>query len=165
MYRSLKWILIAVLFGSQSHAETGPDTNGDIVVRARTAIIQQQEGVAEYVGNAELVQGNRILKADRILIHLLNNEPQRIEATGEPVSLTEGDDLEASAGRLVYDMSAGRIWLFDQARVASEGRLFEGAELEYELSTRQVNARSDGEQDRVRLVIPAEPGSDEGLPE
>ena len=152
--RQAGWLLVLIPALLQA-AEKPAAGTGEIIVRARSATIQQSQGVAEYVGNAELIQGARHLRAERILVYLKDNRPQRVEASGEPVTLTEGDSLQARARRLVYDMGAQRIWLYEQAHVEHEGRVFEGGELEYRLDTRQVNARSTGEDDRVKLVIPA----------
>jgi lipopolysaccharide export system protein LptA len=137
--------------------------DGSIVLRAERATLSQQEGTGLYEGNAELIQGERSLFADRIEITLKDGKPSRVEATGTPVRLSDADDLSASARRLVYDIERRRILLFGQARISHQGRLFEGAELVYELDSRRISARGDksGEDGdgRIRLVIPAEDGA------
>lgn len=136
--------------------------DGEIVLRADRAILSQQEGTGLYEGNAELIQGQRSLKADRIEITLKDGKPSKVEATGSPVELLDGTDLNARAGKLVYDISGRRILLFGKARINHLGRTFEGAELIYELDSRRISARGDdGGNDgdgRIRLVIPAEDG-------
>jgi lipopolysaccharide export system protein LptA len=134
--------------------------DGTIVLRAERATLSQQEGTGLYEGNAELIQGERTLAADRIEITLKDGKPSKVEATGTPVRLTDADDLSARAGRLVYDIEGRRILLFRQARISHQGRVFEGAELIYELDSRRISARGDKTDGdgRIRLVIPAEDG-------
>lgn len=127
----------------------------DILIRAERATLDQQAGTGLYEGNAELHQGIRQLRADSIRIELKDGAPQRIEATGE-VLLKEEGVVEARGNRLVYDVARQRISVYEQAYVNHQGRVFEGAELEYDLQSKQVDARGGGEDGRVRLVIPAE---------
>lgn len=151
-------LVIALLsLGKQTLAEPSQNTNNDIIIRAERATINQKTGHAEYEGNAELIQGERQMNAEQITLTMENNEPVRIEAKGNPVSLAEPNGASAQAKRIIYDLAAQRIWLYEDASISHQGRLFEGAELEYHLDTEQVNASGDGEDGRVKLVIPAEP--------
>jgi lipopolysaccharide export system protein LptA len=132
------------------------ETNGsEIIIRAETAIIDQKTGNAEYQGNAELVQGDRRMSADKITLEIVDNNPVKIEAFGNPVTLDEPNGASAKAEHIIYDVPQQRIWLYRQASISHEGRLFEGAELEYHLDTDQVKASGDGQDGRVKLVIPA----------
>ena len=134
---------------------------GDIVIRAERAEVRQSEGLAFYQGDASLAQGQRELRADEIRMTLANGTPVRVEAEGAPVTLSEGQDLSARAARMIYDLEAGTIWLYGDARVENEGRVFEGAELEYHIDSRKVNARGGEDNGRIRLVLPAEPEATE----
>lgn len=147
----------------------GAQDGAEIVLRADQARIDQQAGTGVYQGNAEMNQGIRHLTADKIFIRMENNEISRVEAIGNPVRLTEGEALDAHAQRLVYDINTKMIHLFEKAFVSHEGRTFEGAQVRYDLQTRQVEA-SGNEEGRVRLVIPGEkkqrdePPKQEGAP-
>ena len=155
-----RWPVAALLLAASLVARAEePATTTDIVLRAERATLSQQEGLGIYEGNAELIQGLRSLKADRIEIRLVDGKPSRVEATGEPVRLLD-QDLEARAGRLVYDIEGRRILLYRQARIVHQGRTFEGGELVYELDNRRISARGDEQEGdgRIRLVIPAEEG-------
>lgn len=141
----------------------GAQAGGEIVLSADRARIDQQAGTGVYEGNAEMNQGGRHLTAERIFIQLENGEISRVEAVGDPVRLTEGEALDAHARRLVYEINGKVIHLFEDAFVSHEGRTFEGAQVRYDLQTRQVEASGD-EKGRVRLVIPGEDGKN-GSPE
>jgi len=153
--RSAVAVLLAVLALPAGHA-----AESEIILRAERATLSQQEGTGLYEGNAELIQGQRSLNADRIEITLKDGKPSRVEATGTPVRLVDGTDLTAHAGKLVYDIEGRRILLYRQARISHQGRVFEGAELIYELDNRRISARGDEQEGdgRIRLVIPAEDG-------
>lgn len=149
-------LLLAPIAQSQEREE--------IVLQADRARIDQQAGTGVYEGNAEMNQGQRHLTAERIYIELENGEIARVEAFGDPVRLTEGEALNAHAQRLVYEIKTKMIHLFDNAYVSHEGRTFEGAQVRYDLQTRQVEA-SGNEQGRVRLVIPGEKKQQDEPPE
>lgn len=158
----LATLLLITHVGAEAVPSENSASEGEIVLRADRAILSQQEGTGLYEGNAELIQGQRSLKADRIQITLKDGKPSKVEATGNPVELLDGGELSARAGKLVYDIEGRRILLSKQARINHLGRTFEGAELVYELDSRRISARGgddDGDGDgRIRLVIPAEDG-------
>ncbi|MDF1781601.1 MAG: lipopolysaccharide transport periplasmic protein LptA [Alcanivoracaceae bacterium] len=151
MHRLLVSTLACLLAINASAAEG----NQEILIRAESATLNQVTGVGLYEGKAELRQGPRQLTADRIRIQLKDGVPSIIEATGNLVTLIETDVLEARGKRLIYNVATQRIQIFENAYVNHHGRIFEGAELEYDLRTKQVDARG-GENGRVKLVIPAE---------
>lgn len=137
-------------------AESNAIMNAEIIIRAESAVLDQSNGIGTYEGGAELHQGGRHLSADWIQIKLKNGAPDRIQARGNPVTLIEEDVLEARGKRLTYDVTGRRMQIYEDAHVNHQGRIFEGAELEYNLDTKKVDARGGGEDGRVRLVIPAE---------
>lgn len=135
---------------------------GPISVSADRGRFEQDAGTGVYSGNVELLQGNRSMQADKMSLFTKNGELVRVEATGSPVKLSEGEDLEAHAGNLVYDIKARTLVLTGDAFIRHKGNTFEGAKVEYSLDSKRVDASSEGDQ-RVRLVIPAEnqiPGND-----
>ena len=153
MYRLLASAALSFALVTTAQAVDQP---GEITIRADNATLNQTTGVAFYQGAAELHQDNRHLQADSIRIELKNGEPALIEAEGDPVTLEETGTLTAHGKRLVYDVAAKRIQIFDQAYVNHQGRTFEGAELDYDLTSKQVKARGGDDGGRVKLVIPAE---------
>jgi len=141
--------------------------SGPVEVSADQATFEQSAGTGVYRGNAELIQGKRRLNADVIRLFTENNELVRVEATGSPVRMVEGKDLNARADKLVYDLAQRSLVLTGNARVTHQGNTFEGAKVEYNLDSRRVDASSEGDK-RVRLVIPAknaEQASEDAEPE
>ena len=148
--------LTALTAGAAAQQPTGP-----VEVSAHQATFEQSAGTGVYRGNAELIQGKRRLNADVIRLFTENNELMRVEATGSPVRMVEGKELNARADKLVYDLAQRSLVLTHQ------GNTFEGAKVEYNLDSRRVDASSEGDK-RVRLVIPAknaEQASEDAEPE
>ena len=151
MYRLLISLLVILTQGVWAKEPVA-----EIIIRADSATLNQTQGFAIYQGHAELHQGARLLRADWIKIELKNGQPLRIEARGEPVELKDGDNIEARGKRLIYDVPQRRMRSYEQAYVNHQGQIFEGAELEYQLDSKQIDARGGGEDGRVKLVIPAQ---------
>lgn len=141
--------LTALATGAAAQQPAGP-----VEVRADRAVFEQSAGTGVYRGNAELIQGKRHLYADVIRLFTENNELVRVEATGSPVRMVEGKELNARADKLVYDLAQRSLVLTGNARVTHQGNTFEGARVEYNLDSQRVDASSEGDK-RVRLVIPA----------
>ena len=133
-----------------------PAVAQEAVISADRAVFRQESGTGVYEGNAEMMQGDRLLNADRIELTMKDGELSRVVATGSPVRLREGADINARANRLVYDVAAQTITLSGDADIENRGRRFQGAQVVYNLSTRDIEASGDGARQRVRLVIPAE---------
>jgi lipopolysaccharide export system protein LptA len=158
--------LLALALTALAAGATAQQPTGPVEVSADQATFEQSAGTGVYRGDAELIQGKRRLNADVIRLFTENNELVRVEATGSPVRMVEGKDLNARADKLVYDLAQRSLVLTGNARVTHQGNTFEGAKVEYNLDSRRVDASSEGDK-RVRLVIPAknaEQASEEAQP-
>lgn len=129
----------------------------DIIISANSARFHQDEGWGIYKGEAELEQGQRHMTADLIKLYVdKNGDLERVEAEGKPVTLRDGEDIQARADFLLYEVKTDTITLTKNAYINNEGRTFEGAKVVYHLTTRNVEADGGSEGERVRLVIPAD---------
>lgn len=144
-------ILASAVLGTGAAAQ---QSAAPVEVSADRATFEQNAGTGVYRGSAELIQGKRRMNADVIRLFTENNELVRVEATGSPVRMVEGNELSARADELVYDLAQRSLVLTGNARVTHQGNTFEGAKVEYNLDSRRVDASSEGDK-RVRLVIPA----------
>ena len=126
-----------------------------VSVTADSGRFEQDAGSGLYRGNVELIQGKRKLFADEMRLFTRNGELTRGEASGPPVRMEEGKDLQAHANNLVYDIRKRTLVLTGDAYIEHLGNTFEGAKVEYSLDSKRVDASSEGDK-RVRLVIPAE---------
>ncbi|MDX1804319.1 MAG: lipopolysaccharide transport periplasmic protein LptA [Alcanivorax sp.] len=136
-----------------------------IQVSADNGRFEQASGSGTYSGNVELIQGQRKLYADVMKLFTRDGALVRVEASGSPVRMEEGKDLNAHANKLVYDVKAHTLVLTGNAFIKHQGNTFEGARVQYSLDSKRVDASGKGDQ-RVRLVIPAEnqPGNQKTTP-
>lgn len=146
--------ILALLAALPMGAHAAP-MEGPIQVTADSGRFEQDAGSGLYRGNVELIQGKRKLFADEMRLFTKNGDLVRVEASGTPVRMEEGEGLNAHAENLVYDIKARTLVLTGDAYIEHQGNTFEGAKVEYSLDSKRVDASSEGDQ-RVRLVIPAE---------
>ena len=147
-------ILGSLLLSATSICIAAP-ADAPISVTADSGRFEQNAGTGLYRGDVELLQGERKMLAEEMRLFTQNGELVRVEASGTPVRLSEGNSLSAHANNLVYDIKARSLVLTGDAFIEHQGNTFEGAKVEYSLDSKRVDASSEGDQ-RVRLVIPAE---------
>jgi len=154
MRRLLRTCTIALAVTLPVSAVAAPPQTA-VSVTADSGRFEQDAGSGLYRGNVELIQGKRKLFADEMRLFTRNGELIRVEASGTPVRMAEGEDLQAHANNLVYDIRQRTLVLTGDAYIEHLGNTFEGAKVEYSLDSKRVDASSEGDK-RVRLVIPAE---------
>lgn len=153
--------LLFGIWGYSGQVTAQESTNDEIIISANSARFHQSEGWGIYQGKAELEQGQRHMAADTIKLFIdKNGDLERVEAEGNPVTLRDGEDIQARADFLLYEVKADTVTLTKNAYINSEGRTFEGAKVVYHLTTRNVEADGGDEGERVRLVIPADKKGD-----
>jgi len=148
-------MLLSVLAATAFGQDGGTSERSEIVIRSDQARMDRAAGTAVYTGNAEMVQGQRRLQAERIELRMENGELREAEAYGDPVRIREGEELNGHAQRVVYKVAEDEVHLYDKAFIFHQGRTFEGARLRYQLESRRVEA-SGTDQERVKMVIPQE---------
>lgn len=146
--------LLTLAFTMGPTTASAQSSQQPVEVSADRATFEQDAGTGVYRGDAELIQGERRLNADVIRLFTEDNQLVRVEATGSPVRMVEGEALSARAENLVYNLTKRSLVLTGNAHVNHQGNTFEGAKVEYNLDSRRVDASSEGDK-RVRLVIPA----------
>lgn len=154
LHSTCNFAVLALLIAFPLGVQAAP-MEGTIQVTADNGRFEQSAGSGVYSGNVELIQGKRKLFADEMRMFTQNSELVRVEATGTPVRMEEGEGLNAHAENLVYNIKARTLVLTGDAYIEHQGNTFEGAKVEYSLDSKRVDASSEGDQ-RVRLVIPAE---------
>lgn len=123
-------------------------------IQADSAVFDQVKGTGEYRGHVLLQRGPEQLKATRMTIYLdARKQLSRVEATGSPVTFTDGVDMSGHAAKLTYSLSGKSLMLSGAAYVKQGEREFSGVEITYALDSKKVQAKG-GDGQRVRLVLP-----------
>jgi len=135
------------------------DRDQPIEINADSAVINEKENRAKYEGAVEVTQGTFKLTGDTIdLTTNANNEVERFVAIGRPArfqSLRRATDSEPVRGRsaqITYSYDDEFVTLIGDAEVRSEGSVFSGPEITYDLNSGEVVA-AGSRADRVNMTM------------
>lgn len=114
-------LFVALLFGAAAHGQS-VETDQPVLMTADDLAFDEDLGTATARGNVEIIQGDRVLRADAVTY---NQRDDIVTATGNVVLLEpSGDVLFAEFAELTADMREGflrgfRMLLNDDSRLAS----------------------------------------------
>lgn len=155
-----KYVLIAATLVASSLAIALPeDRDQPIEINADSALINEKENRAQYQGAVEVTQGTFRLNGDQIdLATNANNEVERFVAIGQPARFqslrrkTDTAPVTGRANRISYSYDDERVVLIGDAEVRSEGSVFSGPEITYDLESGEVTA-AGSRSDRVNMTM------------
>ena len=166
------WILLLVpllmllhpgIATAQKNGLTAHDSSLPIEVTADRLTVEQNDRIATFAGNVEAVQGELVLRADRVRVAYAFGAQQttpdqvirRIEAEGNVVISTPEDT--AKAGRAVYDVLGGTMQLEGNVVLVRGENVIEGARLDIDLEAGRAVMTAGAENGgRVRATfVPA----------
>lgn len=148
-----------------SQAVPAPALPGDrdqpIHITADQALRDEKQGVTVYSGNVHLVQGTMKIDADRLTIHHVSEELDRVIAEGRPAKLQQQPEVEkgplhARARVITYYRVTQRVHLEHEAQIEREGATVTGDSIDYFIEQQLVRADAAKERQgsRVQVVIP-----------
>lgn len=135
-------------------------------------------GTGIYTGNVVITQGSIRLTADRAVLHLVDNELDTADVTGNPATFQQQPDdgqlVDGTAQEITYSASKDEIVLITNARLtqtvmqqitapqdptapprtAPGKRLMTADRIRYNTDTQHVIARAGSDEDRVHLSFP-----------
>ncbi|HSC47958.1 MAG TPA: lipopolysaccharide transport periplasmic protein LptA, partial [Gammaproteobacteria bacterium] len=115
-------------------------------------------GTGIYTGHVVITQGSILLTADKAVVHIVNGELSTADVTGQPATFQQqpdtGELMHGLASEITYDESNNMVDLIDNARLNQGVRLMIADHIRYNTETEHVIAKSSGDGDRVRMVIP-----------
>ena len=159
------WLLI--LAAAVAHAEQA-DSTKPIEIEANRMSADDARRMNVFEGNVIVTRGTLVIRADRIVVRQDAEGNQYATATGNPVRFRQRQDpkppekegvwMDGEAKRIEVDDHAGKIELFEDARVNRGGDEVKGAYI-------LVDQRSDfftvtpgkGTDGRVRATIQPKP--------
>jgi lipopolysaccharide export system protein LptA len=115
-------------------------------------------GTGVYTGHVIITQGSILLTADKAVVHIVNGELSTADVTGQPATFQQqpdsGELMHGLASEITYDESNNMVDLTDNARLNQGVRLMIADHIRYNTETEHVIAKSSGDGQRVRMVIP-----------
>jgi lipopolysaccharide export system protein LptA len=134
------------------------DAQQPISLLADRVTVDERNGRSHYQGRVELRQGSMELKSDSLITQRESNNATRIEARGNPVTLTltasDGTTpIRAEAEQLRYHPADGEMLLSGKAQLWRDGDRFAGERITYRLSNNQVEAEGGAGGGRVEVIL------------
>jgi len=135
------------------------DRNQPIQIEADRATLDEDEGISTYEGNVLLQQGTLTLRGNRMTVHIMDNQVEKVILEGRPASYSQrlqGEDIDqqAEAGRIEYQAGAQRMILQQAARIwQEETEEFSSDRIVINLKDNTLNAGGDGPDSRVRIIL------------
>ena len=158
-WRDTLWMLVgtSLLLPTIASAEKA-DSDKPMDVRALTMSSDQTRRISIFEGNATIVKGTLIIRADRIVIYQDEDGYTVATATGKPARYRqkrEGVDeyLEGEALTIVQDERRDRLELRDQALFKRSQDQIQGDAIEVDTRAEFYTVKSAKSGGRGRAVI------------
>jgi lipopolysaccharide export system protein LptA len=156
---SLLFLCMAISLPAQS---LPGDREQAIQITADSALRDEKKGLTIYSGNVVLDQGSLHISADRITVHRIKEEGDKIVAKGQPALVQQqpaADEqmMRAHAEVIEYFKEEDRLRLRSSAQIEQGGSTVTGNIIDYYITQQLVKAGSDKarEDSRVTTIIPA----------
>lgn len=135
------------------------DSNQPIQIESNSAQRNDRDNTLVYEGEVHIVQGSMHITADRVTVHFVDGEVERIVCDGTPAIYRQQQKanaapIDARARQIDYHLNDNLVVLTGSARVEQEGSVLEGARITYDIEREQMQARGDDTDRRIRMVIP-----------
>ena len=147
-----KYFLFSILFSMLIYSiEANEPLPVDVV--SDSMQWDDENRIAFAIGNAEAIQGEKKLSADKLIVHLdkkkSNNEVILIEAIGNVIFETKEEI--ASGEKAKYDLVENNIIIQDNVKLEKNDNIMAGQLLEMDLETGISEIKSKEENDKVRV--------------
>jgi lipopolysaccharide export system protein LptA len=135
-------------------------------------------GTGIYTGHVVITQGSIVITADKAVLHVINNELDTADVTGNPATFQQkpdnGEMMHGTAMEITYNATQNEIVLITNARltqavvqtltdthtpgtpiVTTPGeRLMTADRIRYDTDTQHVIAKAGSDEDRVHISFP-----------
>lgn len=152
--KTISFFLSILFFASVSYAQSPVDLDSDkpIEIAADALEVLQEKNMAIFSGNVEALQGNIILKAQRMEVYYRNKDNQsavanlgavsRIEVKNNVTLATPAESAKAARG--VYNVDKQMITLIGDVMLKRGQNMLRGGQLDYNLKTQKSLLTSGG---------------------
>ena len=160
-------VAVALALGAPGARAEQADSTKPTQIEANRMHADDARRTNTFEGNVVVSRGTLNIRADRIVVRQDAAGNQFASATGNPVRFrqrqdpkppdTEGVWLEGEAKRIELDEKAGKIELFDSARVNRGGEEVTGNYILVDQRSDLFSVTPGKGEGRVRLTIPPKP--------
>ena len=106
-------------------------------INADDVLVDNENNVITYKGNATVIVANMIIEADSIVITSLNGLPLKIEATGDPIRFYEQipkKNINGTATGVTFDVAELKLTLIEYSILDPSGNNMKGKKASFVLS-------------------------------
>lgn len=152
--------LLTLALAAPAAAQTGfgraQDVGKQVEVTSDSLQVDQSTGLATFIGNVLIVQGDMRLAADRVVVTYAADNAKKISKLHAEGNVTMASGKDAAEARTAdYDVASGNVVLRGDALLTQGGNVLSGQTVTVNLASGTANASG-----RVRSVL--QPGSDHG---
>lgn len=154
---SRRW-LAALLLALPTLAGALPsDSKQPIKITADRAELDENSGVAVYIGNVQMQQGTLEVTADRLTIHTAGEHVTKVRAEGNRAHYqqqpsADAELVQANANVITYYLDEERVRLEGDAELIQDQDVFTGGEIVYDIAAGEVDAAA-ASSGRVRMTL------------
>ena len=161
--KTLASILLCAVSATASNAlwALASDREQPIYISSDRAERNEKAGTTIYSGSVQMDQGSMRILADTVVIHSIDNDVDRIIATGTPAHYQQQPApdkqvVTARGERIEYLLSEDMLHLINNASLTqADGTTMSGQRIDYNIkeSVAKAEGNSNTEGERVHIVI------------
>lgn len=139
------------------------DRDQPIHIQSDTAERNEKKGITIYTGKVQMNQGSMRILAEKVTIHSVDDQVDKIIAIGSPAHYQQqpSPDKEtviAKGNTIEYFLEKEEILLLENASLKQQGTSMTGKRIRYDIKASQVNAvGGNSAQEQIHMVIPPKP--------
>ncbi len=156
--------IIALLITSFSSTlwALASDREQPIHISSDSAERNEKKGITIYTGSVQMDQGTLRINADKVVIHSIDNEIEKIVATGQPAKYQQKPSPEkqmvvAKGDTIEYMPENEKLFLINNASLRqNDGTTMTGKRIDYDIKQSLVKAKgnkSNTKDERIHMVI------------
>lgn len=139
------------------------DSEKTMNIEADKVILNEKDGVSNYLGHVKFTQGSRSISGDSISIHQKGNEIIRIVIKGKPALFSQlndnNEETRASSLEMIYHANKDMLILKQEAMLKQKDNVFHSDLISYNTAKDIITAGQEGTQEsdkdeqRVKITI------------
>lgn len=131
-------LMLLCLCATAQNTSAQSNTSTDLYsINADDVVVDNENNVIAYKGNATVIVANLIIEADSIVITSQNGLPLKIEATGDPIKFheqTPKQNISGTATGVTFDVAELKLTLIEYSILDPSGNNMKGKKASFILS-------------------------------
>ncbi|AEY00591.1 lipopolysaccharide transport periplasmic protein LptA [Oceanimonas sp. GK1] len=133
------------------------DYRQPVTIDAGRQLVELADNKVTFIDQVVVKQGSIDVRADELVVIRNEQGLQSMTAKGSPATyqqvLNNGQPVHAEAREIHYDMRARTITLVQDAKLKQNDNIVTGYRIRYFIDKEQMEAESQGGQDRVTTIF------------